>query len=233
MENNVGIKAWAEEDRPREKLLRKGPRELSDSELLAIFIRTGSRKKTAVDVGRELLQSVNNDLEALGKLNVQQIVKKKISGLGSVKAITIVAALELGRRRRETEQSSSKKKKIISSKDAYDVLINDMEYLQIEEFWILLTDRANQVIEKVNISKGGISGTVADAKIIFKFALDHGACGIILCHNHPSGNRQPSQADRDLTNSLAAGGKHLGINILDHLIIAGNSYLSFADEGFL
>lgn len=233
MENNSGIKAWAEEDRPREKLLRKGARELSDSELLAIFIRTGSRKKTAVDVGRELLQSVNNDLEALGKLNVQQMVKKKISGLGSVKAVTIVAALELGRRRRETEQSGPKKKKIISSKDAYDVLIGDMEYLQVEEFWIVLTDRANQVIEKVNISKGGITGTVADAKVIFKLALDHGASGIILCHNHPSGNKQASQADRDLTNSLVAGGKHLGISILDHLIIAGNSYLSFADEGFL
>jgi len=233
MENSTSIKTWAEDDRPREKLLKKGARELSDSELLAIFIRTGSRKKTAVDVGRELLQSVNNDLDALGKLNVQQMVKKKISGLGSVKAITIVAALELGRRRRETEQLLSKRKKIISSKDAYEVLINNLEYLQVEEFWILLTDRANHVIEKINISKGGITGTVADAKVIFKFALEHSASGIILCHNHPSGNTQPSQADRDLTNSLVAGGKHLGINVLDHLIIAGSSYLSFADEGYL
>ncbi len=230
---NTGIKAWAEEDRPREKLLRKGARELSDSELLAIFIRTGSQKRTAVDVARDLLQSVNNNLEALGKLSVQQMTKKKILGLGTVKATTIVAALELGRRRRDTEELGCKKRKIISSKDAYDVLITSLEYLPVEEFWILLTDRSNQVIEKINVSKGGIAGTVADAKVIFKFALEHSASGIILCHNHPSGNRQPSQADRDLTNSLAAGGKHLDIKVLDHLIIAGSGYFSFADEGLL
>ncbi|MEO8150133.1 MAG: DNA repair protein RadC [Bacteroidia bacterium] len=233
METNTGIKTWAEDDRPREKLLKKGARELTDSELLAIFIRTGSRKKTAVDVARELLQSANNDLDVLGKLTVQQMLKKKISGLGSVKAITIVAALELGRRRRELEQNDVKKKKIITSKDAYDILVGDLEYKTIEEFWILLLDRANHVMEKINISKGGITGTVADAKIIFRHALDHGACGIILCHNHPSGNTQPSQADLDLTRNLKEGGKHLDINIHDHIIIAGSGYSSFNDEGWI
>lgn len=233
METNTGIKAWAEEDRPREKLLKKGARELSDSELLAIFIRTGSKKRTAVDVARELLQSANNDLDALGKLTVQQMLKKKILGLGCVKATTIVAALELGRRRRVIDEQGAKKKKVITSNDAYDILIGDLEYKTIEEFWILLLDRANQVIEKINISKGGISGTVADAKIIFRHALDHGACGIILCHNHPSGNTQPSQADLDLTRNIKAGGKHLDINVHDHIIIAGTKYSSFADEGWI
>lgn len=233
METNTGIKAWAEEDRPREKMLRKGVRELSDSELLAIFIRTGSRNKTAVDVARELLQSTNNDLEALGKLNVNQMVNKKISGLGRVKATTIVAALELGRRRRDIEESAPKRKKILSSRDAFDILIVELEYKNVEEFWILLLDRANNVLEKICISKGGITGTVADAKIIFKHALDYGACGIVLCHNHPSGNTQPSQADRDLTKNIVAGGKHLDINIHDHIIIAGRSYTSFADEGWM
>lgn len=233
METNTGIKAWAEEDRPREKLVKKGARELSDSELLAIFIRTGSRNKTAVDVARELLQSANNDLDALGKLSVQQMLKKKISGLGSVKATTIVAALELGRRRRENELGAPKRKKILSSNDAFEILIQELEYKQVEEFWILLLDRANNVMEKICISIGGISGTVADAKIIFRHALDHSASGIILCHNHPSGNTQPSQADRDLTKNIVAGGKHLDINIHDHIIIAGSKYTSFADEGWL
>lgn len=233
MDVNTGIKAWSEDDRPREKLLKKGCRELTDTELLAIIISTGTIKRTAVDVARELLQSANNDLDVLGKLNVQQIVKKKIAGLGNVKAINIVAALELGRRRRFQDEASSGKRKITASLDAFQELITDLEYKTLEEFWILLLDRANQVIEKINVSKGGISGTVVDPKVIFRHAIDHAACGIILCHNHPSGNLQPSQADRDLTRKLKEGGKHLEINVHDHIIIAGNKYVSFADEGWM
>jgi len=229
---NYGIKSWAEEDRPREKLITKGSRALSDTELLAIFIRTGTQKKTAIDVSRELLQAAQNNLNILGKMSVQQMIKLNINGLGVVKATTIVAALELGRRRREVAENITHKK-IITSKDAYHALITDLEFLQVEEFWILLLDRSNQIIKKINISKGGITGTVADTKIIFKHAIENSASGIILCHNHPSGNVQPSQADRDLTKNIKAGGIHLEIAVLDHIIIAGSNYLSFADEGYL
>jgi DNA repair protein RadC len=229
---NTGIKSWAEEDRPREKLVTKGCRALSDTELLAIFIRTGTPKKSAIDVSRELLLAAQNSLDNLGKMSVAQMVKLKISGLGKVKATTIVAALELGRRRRETS-AQAPIKKITSSKDAYHALVADLEFLLVEEFWILLLDRSNQIIKKINISKGGISGTVADAKVIFKYAIEHSASGIVLCHNHPSGNLQPSQADRDITKSMKAGGLNLDITVHDHIIIAGNAYLSFADEGYM
>ncbi len=226
----TGIKAWAEADRPREKLLKQGRQNLTDSELLAILIRTGTKDHTAVDVAKKILASCNNDLAELSRLSVNDL-KKKSSGMGEVKAITIIAALELGRRRREAE--GLKRNKISSSKDAADILQPHMADLVHEEFAVLMLNRAHEVIGKYELSKGGIAGTVVDPKLIFKSALEHLASGIILCHNHPSGNTKPSQEDIKLTKKLKEAGTLMEINVLDHIIIAGDSYYSFADEGMI
>ena len=231
METGFGIKSWAEDDRPYEKLLGKGARALSDSELLAIFIKSGTKKLTAVDAAKQLLAPVENNIDILGKLSVQQIVNKKIPGIGKVKALNIVAALELGKRRRDNVPQELSR--ITSSKSAFDILIQELENVYTEEFWILLLDRSNKVIKKINVSKGGISGTVADPRVIFRLAVEHHACGIILCHNHPSGNLSPSNEDKVLTKKFIEAGSVLDIKVFDHIIIAGNSYLSFADEGLL
>jgi DNA repair protein RadC len=224
-----GIKSWSESDRPREKLLEKGRAVLTDSELLAILIRSGSREETAVELSKRILKSVNNDLSALSKLSVKDLAKFK--GMGEVKAITIVAALEIGRRRAEAQ--IIEKSKITSSKDVVDYFEGRLVDLHHEEFWILILDRANQIIKSENISKGGITGTVVDSRLIFKSAIENLASGIILCHNHPSGNNQPSQADIDLTQKVKQAGKMFDIQVLDHIIIAGGKFYSFADEGMI
>lgn len=228
-ENHLVIKSWAEEDRPREKLLLKGKAALSDAELLGILIGSGIQNRTAVDLAKEILRHVENDLNLLAKLSVKELSKFK--GIGEAKAITIVAALELGRRRKETE--SREKPRITSSRDSFEALRPYFQDLPHEEFWVLLLNRANQVIRPLQISAGGVSGTVADPKLIFKAAVEHLASSLILAHNHPSGNLQPSQADRDLTKKLRGAGQLLDTPVLDHLILADHRYLSFADEGIL
>jgi DNA repair protein RadC len=225
----LNIKEWAAEDRPREKLLLKGKSALSDAELIAILLGTGTTTQSAVDLAKSVLQNAGNNLHDLARLSIKDLIKVK--GIGEAKAITIIAALELGRRRRELE--ADEKPKIGSSKDAYDVLKSTMLDLPHEEFWVLLLNRANRVVKKNQISQGGVAGTVADPKIIFKMALEELASGIILAHNHPSGNLNASQADIDLTKKLKEAGKLLEIQVLDHLIIAGQKYFSFADEGLL
>nr|WP_299422939.1 DNA repair protein RadC [uncultured Emticicia sp.] len=221
------ILSWAEEDRPREKLLLKGKAVLSDAELIAILIGSGTRELSAVDLSKLILQSVNNNLNELAKLSINDLMKFK--GIGDAKAISIAAALELGRRRKESE--SLKKQKITSSADVYEAIRPYLMDLQHEQFWIILLNRANEVIRPQQISIGGVSGTVADPKIIFKAAIEHLASAIILVHNHPSGNLTPSQADKELTKKVKGGGQTLDIPVLDHLIFSNNGYFSFADEG--
>lgn len=223
------IKSWSESDRPREKLEEKGQRALTESELLAILLRSGSREESAVDLAKRLLKNVNNDLTTLSRLSVKDLSKYK--GIGKVKAITIVAALELGRRRAEAQVIQ--KQKITSSKDVVDLFAAQLADLTHEEFWILMLDRSNKIIHRQNISKGGVSGTVVDARLIFKSAIENLASGIILCHNHPSGNNKPSQNDIDLTRKLHDAGKLVDVKVIDHIIISGSTCFSFADEGML
>lgn len=225
---NQPIKTWSENDRPREKMLRHGKNALSDAELLAILIRTGTREKNAVEIARDILALGNQNLASLSRLSVDEMAT--IKGLGPVKAITICAALELGRRRRESEAILEK---IANSRDAAAIMQPHLADLSHEEFWVLLLNRANKVLTRKNISVGGTSGTVVDAKIIFKEAIQARCSGIILCHNHPSGNNRPSEADIQLTRKLKEGALQLDLAILDHIIIAGSSFFSFADEGLL
>ena len=225
----LSIKDWAEADRPREKLLAKGKGALSDTELIAIIIGTGSPEESAVEVSRKILGSAGNDLQELGRLSVKDFLKFK--GIGEAKAISIVAALELGRRRREA--AGLKKEQINTSKDAVEIFQPHMADLQHEEFWVLYLNRANGIIKKQHISSGGVTGTVVDARIIFKHALDCLASSIILCHNHPSGNRQPSESDIKLTKKLKEGGNLIEVAVLDHIIISEKSFYSFADEGII
>jgi DNA repair protein RadC len=223
------ITSWSPEDRPREKLLLKGTSALSDAELIAILIGSGTANLSAVEVSKKMLLQVNNNLHELGRLSVKDLMKTK--GIGEAKAITILAAIELGRRRKETELEE--KPKIQASRDAFQLLYPQLMDLPHEEFWILLTNRASRVIKAKRISEGGVAGTVADPKIIFKLALEELASGIIVAHNHPSGNLTPSQSDIDLTKRLKEAGRFLEIQLLDHLIVAGNRYYSFADEGMI
>ncbi|MBL7863699.1 MAG: DNA repair protein RadC [Cyclobacteriaceae bacterium] len=210
-------------------MLLKGTGALSDAELIAILIGTGSRHLSAVDLAKRILQGYDDQLHELARVSVKDLTR--IKGIGTAKAIAIVAALELGRRRKETD--GSQKMKIGSSKEAYDIISGDVMDLSHEEFWVLLLNRANRLIRKQRVSEGGVSGTVADPKVIFNTALNHLASGIIVVHNHPSGNRTASQSDIDLTKKLHAAGKFLEIQLLDHLIICGTKYFSFADEGLL
>jgi DNA repair protein RadC len=228
-ERSLTIKSWAEEDRPREKLLSKGRHVLTDAELIAILIGSGSRKETAVELGKRILAEFGNNLNALAKLSVSDLMKFK--GIGEAKAISIVAAMELGRRRKETE--TAKREKITSSKDIFDVFRPQFLDLPHEEFHVLLLNRSNLIIRKEFVSRGGVSGTVVDPKIIFKIAVEHLASSIILCHNHPSGNLKPSDADISLTKKIKEAGILLEIPILDHLIISDTGYFSFADEGMM
>ncbi|MDJ1478930.1 DNA repair protein RadC [Cytophagaceae bacterium YF14B1] len=223
------ILSWAEEDRPREKVLLKGKAALSDAELIGILLGSGTVSLSAVDLAKQILGSVDNNLTSLAKLSVKDL--EKFKGIGEAKAITIVAALELGRRRKESELPQ--RQVITSSKDVFTIMHSHLLDLLHEEFWVVLLNRSNIVMKKVQISVGGVSGTVADPKLIFKTALENLASSIILVHNHPSGNLKPSQADKDLTHKLKEAGKYLEIPVLDHVIITEKSYFSFADEGIL
>ncbi|MCK9480298.1 MAG: DNA repair protein RadC [Bacteroidia bacterium] len=223
------IKHWADDDKPREKFERSGKNTLSNAELIAILIRTGSRKKNAVEIGRKVLSLVNDDLNALAKLSIKDL--QKTEGIGFVKAITILSALELGGRREAAEVKQ--KAKITCSKDIYTYLKNKVEDLSYEEFWIITLNRANKVISEIRIGEGGFSATVADPKKILRKALEDNASGLILCHNHPSGNLTPSQQDIALTQKIKQACIFLEITLLDHIIIGHKHYYSFADEGAL
>ena len=227
--SGLNILSWAEEDRPREKLLLKGKSALSDAELIAILIGSGTKSLSAVDVGKKILHEASNNLNELARFSVKDL--KKIKGIGEAKAITIVSALELGRRRKEEDFKD--KIRITCSNDIYQLIRPELMDLPKEEFWIILLNRANRVIKKEQISSGGVSGTVADPKIIFKAALDQYASSVILIHNHPSGNLKPSQADINLTKKMKEAGNLLEIPVLDHIIFSDEGYLSFADEGML
>ncbi len=226
-DRHLSLKAWAAEDRPREKMIRRGKQVLTDAELLAVLLGSGSRGETAVALSQRILHAMGNNLCELSKCSLQELTRFK--GVGTTKAIIIQAALELGRRRQAAPRTE--KPQITCSGDAYHILAPHLQDLGHEEFWILLLNRANRVIAYERISAGGIAGTVVDARIIFRKAVAHSACSVILCHNHPSGNLQPSRADLDLTAKLVAAGKHLDILVLDHLIITDDAYFSFADEG--
>jgi len=228
-DQKLGIKAWAEADRPREKLLLQGRRSLTDAELIAILIGSGSRNETAVDLSKRILGFYQNDLAKVAKLSVKELSKFK--GIGEAKAISIVAALELGRRRKESENEGPVR--ITCSKDAYEVLKSELSDLAHEEFWILVLNRANFVTSKHLVSRGGQSGTIADPKVIFKIAIENNAANIVLAHNHPSGNLKASTADVNLTKKMVQAGLLLEIPIYDHLIITDNSYLSLADESLM
>ncbi len=228
-ENKLGIKAWAEADRPREKLLQQGRRQLTDAELIAILIGSGNKNETAVDLSKRILSSCQNDLDKLSQLGVKELSRFK--GIGEAKAISIVAALELGRRRNGT--GAPEIQKILSSIDAFRIIKADLADLPHEEFWLLLLNRANVMIGKHFMSKGGQAGTVIDPKIVFKIAIEHGAASMVLVHNHPSGNLKPSNADINITNKLVELGKLMEITIFDHLIVCNNNFLSLADEGYL
>jgi DNA repair protein RadC len=224
------ISSWALEDRPREKMNLKGKNVLSDAELIAILLGSGTRDETALEVAKKVLISVNNNLNHLGELSIRDF--KKFRGIGPTKAVIIAAALELGRRWQASE--TVERNKIMSSKDAYHILAPMVMDLSHEEFWVLALNRANKVLGKIFISSGGLAGTIVDTKKLFHKVLDFDrVSALVLCHNHPSGNVSPSESDKELTKKIIAGGKLLDISILDHLIISGNKYLSFADEGIL
>jgi DNA repair protein RadC len=224
----LSIKQWAEGDRPREKMINKGKRSLSDAELIAILIGSGNEKESAVDLAKRILKNVNDNLIELSKMNINELMKFR--GIGEARAINIVAALELGRRRQS--EKALEKGHISCSKDIYEYFAGIIE-TKYEEFWIALMDRANTIIKAINISIGGVSGTVVDPKKVFKIALEYGASSVIFCHNHPSGNIQPSDSDKHLTTKLKDAGNLLDIRVLDHIIMGDNTYFSFADEGFI
>jgi DNA repair protein RadC len=226
---SLKITEWAVEDRPREKLIQKGTSGLTDAELLAILIGSGTRDKSAVDIGRELLGIVNNNLNSLGKLTINDL--RKIRGIGPARAVTIAASLELGRRRKLAEAQYIQQ--IRSSKDVADIFQPLLADLLHEEFWILFLNRSNKVINRMKLSQGGISGTVTDVRIIMKQAVECLASGIIVCHNHPSGNLNPSESDSKITQKIKEAGNLMDIQLLDHLIISDKDYYSFADNGVL
>ncbi|MCB0462249.1 MAG: DNA repair protein RadC [Flavobacteriaceae bacterium] len=228
-QSSFSIKNWSQDDQPREKLRDKGKAALSDAELVAILIGSGSREESAVTLCQRILASVDNNLSELGKLSIKQLMDFK--GIGEAKAITIAAALELGRRRRGEEALN--KKKITSSASVYELMQPIIGELPHEEFWIVYLNNSNKVIQKNQLSKGGITGTLVDVRLALKTALEVGATGIILTHNHPSGTLKPSEADKQLTTKLSTAAKSLDIKVLDHLIITEKAYFSFADENIL
>lgn len=223
------IRSWSEDDKPREKLLSKGKAALSDAELIAILIGSGSRNESAVTLSQRILASVGHNLNALGKLSITQLVTFK--GIGDAKAVTIQAAMELGRRRRA--EAAIDFQKVTSSQSIFEIMQPIIGELSHEEFWIIYLNNANKIISRSQLSKGGITGTVVDVRLVFKTAIEIGAVAIILTHNHPSGTLQPSEADRQITRKLKSGGEQLDIKILDHVIITETQYFSFADSGIL
>ena len=228
-QTNFPITNWSEDDKPREKLMLKGKSALSDAELIAILIGSGSRNESAVDLSKRILASVDNNLNALGKLTIQQLMNFK--GIGEAKAISIMAAMELGRRRRAEE--AVELKKITSSKMIFELMQPIIGELPHEEFWVLYLNNSNKVLSKSQQGKGGITGTIIDTRLVFKAALELGATALILCHNHPSGTLTPSDADKQMTRKLKAAGQNLDIQVLDHVIVTENGYFSFADEDIL
>jgi DNA repair protein RadC len=223
------IKDWAEDDRPREKMVAKGVSALSDAELLAILIGSGTRNETAVAVAQRILSSANNNLNELGKFSLKDFVK--IKGIGSAKGITIMAALELGKRRKISD--AIERKQITSSNDVIEIFQPLLADLPYEEFWVLLLNRANRIMEKVKISEGGFTATVVDVRKIMRIALDHQAIGIILCHNHPSGNHNPSNDDLKITTKIKEAAVTLDISLLDHIIITDKKCFSMADNSLI
>jgi len=226
---SFSIKNWNQDDRPREKLLSKGRGVLSNSELIAILIGSGSREETAVDLSKRILAGVHNNLNKLGKMTVKELMQFK--GIGEAKAVTIAAALELGRRR--SNEETVQLKKINSSKAAFELLQPIIGELPHEEFWSIYLNNSNKVLQTSQLSKGGITGTLVDVRLVFKTALQLGAVAVILGHNHPSGTLVPSNADKALTVKLKSAGESLDIKVLDHVIVTENSYFSFADENLL
>ncbi|MGV8945744.1 MAG: RadC family protein [Lutibacter sp.] len=226
---SVSIKTWAEDDRPREKLMLKGKSALSDAELLAILIGSGSRNESAVDLSKRILNSIDNNLNKLGKLSIFDL--QKFKGIGDAKAISIITALELGRRRRIEE--AMELPQITSSSAIFNLMQPLIGELQHEEFWIVYLNNSNKVLHKEQLSKGGLTGTLVDVRLVFKKAIELFSTAIILCHNHPSGKLQPSQADKSITSKLKLAGETLDIKVLDHIIITENAYFSFADENII
>ncbi len=225
----MSLKFLAEDDRPREKFLLKGKNSLSDAELLAIIMGSGNREESAVELGRRILNSVDNNWHQLSLLSVQDLMKFK--GVGEAKAISIATALEIGRRK--SSQEVPEKKKISESKDAYQILKPYLSDLRTEEFWALFLNQNNKVIFQTQLTNGGISQSLVDIRILFKTALEHFSTAIIVAHNHPSGNLKPSQEDLKITKQISEAGKLMNISLLDHLIITQNAYFSFADESLL
>lgn len=223
------IKTWAVEDRPREKLATKGPRALSNAELIAILIGSGNRHQSAVDLAKDILEKANNNLADLGRFYIQDFMK--FPGIGEAKAISIAAALEIGRRRMTSKASD--KITIRSSRDSFEAIKGYFWDLNHEEFWVFLLNRGNQITHHFLISKGGVAGTVVDVKIIFKYAIDHLASGILVAHNHPSGRPKPSGSDQKITDRIKDAGKIMDVQLVDHIILAGNEYFSFSDSGLL
>ena len=228
-QTHFGIKCWAEDDRPREKLLLKGKTALSDAELIAILIGSGSRNESAVDLSKRILLSVDNNLNDLGKINLQQLTNFK--GIGEAKAITILAAMELGRRRRIEDAKIITK--VTSSKIVFDLMQPIIGELPHEEFWVLCLNNSNKIIHRFQLSKGGITGTIVDLRLIFKILFEQNATALILVHNHPSGALYPSEADKNLTQKMKTAAQQLDFALLDHLIVTERTYFSFADEGIL
>jgi DNA repair protein RadC len=225
----ISIKDWAEDDQPREKLLYKGPAALSNAELIAILIGSGNNEESAVALSKRIMNEVNDNLAELSRLTISDLQRYK--GIGEAKAITIAAALELGRRR--STSILNEKPQLKDSKTAFILLQKELGDLNYENFCILLLNRANKVLRAVKISDGGITGTVVDPRKVFKIALDNNATSIILGHNHPSGQLAPSDADIKLTRKLKEAGEMLDLPVLDHLIIGDGNYYSFADEGIM
>ncbi|MBS1534169.1 MAG: DNA repair protein RadC [Bacteroidetes bacterium] len=223
------ISSWADDDKPREKLLLKGKTALSDAELLAIIIGSGSKNESAVALSQRILASVSHNLNTLGKLSILQLVAFK--GMGDAKAVAVQAALELGKRRRAAELPQWQT--ISSSMSVFELMQPVIGELSHEEFWILYLNNAHKIMLKAQLSKGGITGTLVDVRLVYKTALELGAVGIILAHNHPSGTLRPSESDRQITKKLKMAGEQLDIKVLDHLIITEHGYFSFADEGML
>ena len=226
---STSIKTWAVDDRPREKMLAKGSAALSNSELLALLINNGNKEKTALDIAQDILKLGHNNLNELGKLSLKEI--QKIKGIGIAKAITITAALELGRRRHTTEILN--KKSIASSNEIADYLKQLLKDYSYEVFAVVFLNRANKIKSFQIISNGGLTGTVADPRIILKKAIEEEATSIVLCHNHPSGNLRPSKADKDITYKIKQAAAYLDIKVMDHIIVSEEGYFSFADEGIL
>lgn len=223
------IKTWSVNDRPREKFIQKGKDTLSDTELVAILIRSGTPDRSALVVAKEILLLANDNLSALAKMKLKDFISVK--GIGNTKAITLMAALELGRRRRLSE--AEHRDNISSSKDAFDLMQPLLEDLEVEQFWVLYLNNANKVLAKLNISQGGMTATVVDVRMLLKKALELNSTGLILCHNHPSGTLRASEADCKLTEKVKVAAKLMDIQLLDHIIVTDQSYFSFADEGMI